>query len=59
MEKVRNGEIPMGKVQKWKNSDGEIRMENGESPMEKVRSGRKKVLCGDFPMEKVRIPEKV
>ena len=63
MEKVRNGEIPMGKVRngkspmekvRWRKSDGNRRKSDGKSP---VRP--EKVLRGDFPMEKVRNPEKV
>ena len=43
----------------WEKSDGKSPIKTGESPMEKSPVRPEKVLHGDFPMEKVRNPEKV
>ena len=57
MEKFRCKKSDNGKAL-WKKSDGESPMETGESPMEKVRSGRKKSCVGIFRWKKSEIRKK-
>ena len=58
--KWRNSDGKSPKTEKglWKKSDGESPMETGESPMEKVRSGRKKSCVGIFRWKKSEIRKK-
>ena len=58
--KWRNSDGKSPKMEKvlWKKSDGESPMETGESPLEKVRSGRKKSCVGIFRWKKSEIRKK-